>query len=67
MQILLTCIFAFAIVIIPLIVLNVFIANRFYDAAKAKGYTDKCYFWLSFWLPIVGYLLVIALPDRKNG
>ena len=41
-----------------------FIANQFYDVAKAKGYYDKKYFWITFWLGPVGYALIIALPDR---
>ena len=43
------------------------LAKEFYKVAKAKGYPQKKYLWLSFWLGIVGYLLVIALPDRGNS
>ena len=42
------------------------IAKEFYKAAQAKGYSEKKYFWIPFWLGIVGYMLVIALPDRGN-
>lgn len=42
------------------------IANEFYKAAQAKGYSEKKYLWLPFLLGVVGYLLVIALPDRGN-
>ena len=42
------------------------IAKEFYAAALAKGYSDKKYFWFCFLLGMVGYLLVIALPDRRN-
>lgn len=45
---------------------NYVIAKQFYDAAVAKGYGYKKYLWFSFFLGIVGYLMVIALPDRKN-
>ena len=41
-----------------------FIAEQFYEAAKAKGYSDKKYFWITFWLGLIGYCLIIALPDR---
>ena len=43
-----------------------YIAKQFAEAAKAKGYNDSKYFWICFWLTFVGYLLVIALPDRGN-
>jgi hypothetical protein len=43
-----------------------FIAKQFYEVAQMKGYTDKKYFWITFWLGPVGYFLVIALPNR-NG
>jgi hypothetical protein len=43
-----------------------YLAKQFYIAAQAKGYNNSKYFWICFWLPFVGYLLVIALPDRGN-
>lgn len=43
------------------------LAQEFYKVAKAKGYPQKKYLWLSFWLGIIGYLLVIALPDRGSS
>lgn len=43
-----------------------YIANCFYEIACMKGFYEKCYFWVPFLLGIVGYLLVVALPDRKN-
>ena len=43
-----------------------YIANCFYEIACMKGFHDKCYFWLPFLFGIVGYLLVVALPDRKK-
>lgn len=42
------------------------IAKEFYKAAQAKGYSEKKYLWICFLLGMVGYLLVIALPDRGN-
>lgn len=42
------------------------IANWFFEAAQEKGYQDRKYLWICFWLSFVGYLLVIALPDRGN-
>lgn len=42
------------------------IAKEFYIVAQAKGYSEKKYLWLCFLLGVIGYLLVIALPDRSN-
>ena len=44
-----------------------FIANQFFEAAKAKGYHDSKYLWICFWLGLAGWLLVCALPDRGNS
>lgn len=43
-----------------------YLANQFYEVAKEKGFTDRKYLWICFWLGAIGYLLVIALPDRGN-
>ena len=52
-----------------LIVLSIdyLIAREFYRVAEMKGYTQKKYLWLPFLLGAVGYMLVIALPDRRTG
>ena len=42
------------------------VAKEFYVAAKAKGYYEKKYLWICFLLGVIGYLLVVALPDRGN-
>ena len=42
------------------------IAKEFYKVAQEKGYSEKKYLWLPFLLGMIGYLLVIALPDRGN-
>ena len=44
--------------------LDYFIAKWFSEAAEDKGYDDRKCFWICFWLGFIGYLLVIALPDR---
>lgn len=43
-----------------------YIAKWFYEVAEEKGYHNKKYFWICFWLGWIGYLLVVALPDRGN-
>ena len=47
-----------------LVCLAVWLARQFYFAAKEKGYAYARYFWLSLLLGPVGWLAVIALPDR---
>lgn len=42
------------------------IADEFSTIAKYKGYTDSKYFWYCFLFGLVGYLMVIALPAKKN-
>lgn len=51
---------------VALMVLSYFIANWFFEAAEEKGYHDKKYFWICFWLGLIGWILVCALPDRRN-
>ena len=41
-------------------------ADAFYEIACMKGHEQKKYFWWCFGMPCVGYLLVIALPDKKT-
>ena len=53
-------------VLAAILVLDYFIAKCFFEVAEAKGHHDKKYFWICFWLGAVGYLLVVALPDRGN-
>ncbi|MBR6668805.1 MAG: hypothetical protein IKL25_10660 [Clostridia bacterium] len=41
-------------------------ANAFYEIARMKGHDDKRYFWWTFSIPLLGALMVTALPDRKQ-
>ena len=43
------------------------IAKEFFVAANAKGYHERKYFWFCFYLSLVGYLLIIALPNRGES
>ena len=47
-----------------LLFLNVLLANEFYDIASKKGFTESKYFWYSLLFGILGFMLVVALPDR---
>lgn len=46
------------------IAVDYLIAKEFEHVATEKGYEGKRYFWYSFILGLVGYLLVIALPKK---
>lgn len=46
------------------LLINWFAAGEFYKIAEDKGYRGKKYFWWAFLAPIVGYLLIVAMPDR---
>ncbi|MEG1470855.1 MAG: hypothetical protein RSD76_00260 [Clostridia bacterium] len=47
------------------LVINALIAGEFANIAEEKGYESRRYWHFCFWLSIVGYLIVIALPNRK--
>lgn len=49
--------------LIVMIYLWYYIAKSFQEAAEDKGYFSKKYFHLTFWLPPIGMILVVALPD----
>lgn len=44
----------------------VFAAFEFYSIAKMKGHDNPKYFWWSFLLGPVGWMMVIALPNCEN-
>ncbi len=46
--------------------LDYFISGWFYTVAKEKGHHELKYFWICFLLGIVGWCLIIALPDRGD-
>ncbi len=45
--------------------LEIAVASKFEEIANEKGYSG--YFWWCFWLNIIGYFMVAALPDRKGN
>lgn len=52
--------------LISILVINYFVAKEFYEVSMMKRFFDKKYFWICFFLGIIGYLLVISLPDRAE-
>lgn len=59
-------IFVSAIGLIVVLVVNYVIADNFMTIAQDKGHNERKYFHFCFWLGIVGYLMVVALPDRRS-
>lgn len=61
-------IFALIFLVLDLILLlNYLIAGYFYDIAVMKGHPNVAYFRFSFWLGLVGQLMIIALPCGTGG
>lgn len=48
------------------IILNCVIADQFHRCAIDKGYEERRFFWFPFFFGLIGYLMVIALPDRGD-
>lgn len=53
--------------LLALLAVDFLLAKEFGRAAAMKGWHDKKYFWIAFFLGIPGYLLVTALPDRGGA
>lgn len=53
-------------VVVLILCINYWIANRFYEVACMKGHKEFKYFWAAFLFGIVGYILIAILPDRNN-
>ena len=49
---------------VALLYLKYIIEKEFYSAAVTKGYSNKKYLWYCFFLGMIGYLMVIALPNK---
>ena len=53
------------IIIVVAILIDMIIAGMFFAVATEKGYFGSRYFWICFFLGIVGYIYVAALPDLR--
>lgn len=55
-------------ILIAVIFLVAYYAGKEFERIAAmKGFVDKKFFWWTFFLPPVGMLMVIALPDRVGA
>ena len=59
-------VFVSLIVAAALVFLDFLIAKYFRNIACDKGYPGKAYFHFCFWLGLPGWIMVAALPDRKD-
>ena len=64
--------FTMSVLIWCVIILIVLVAHywtviEFYNVAKMKGWSQKKYLIMAACLWLVGYLLIIALPDRAGS
>ncbi len=53
--------------IVLILLIDFLVAREFYLTAAMKGWDSKKYFFYAFFLTLVGYLLVLALPDRGSS
>ena len=53
--------------VLVLLAVDLLLAKEFSRAAAMKGWHDRKYFWIAFFLGIPGYLLVASLPDRGGA
>lgn len=47
------------------LVINGMGATEFCNIARMKGHPDRKYFWWCFLFGVIGWCMVIALPDRS--
>lgn len=54
-----------ATVLIIAIIIDAKIAKNMQGIAADKGYEGRKYWHYCFWLGLIGYAMIIAMPDRK--
>ena len=59
-------VFLLIVACLALLVLDFFVAREFYLAAATKGWASKKYYFFAYFLNVIGYLMIIALPDRGS-
>lgn len=52
------------IIALVLLAVHCFVSVEFYRVAVMKGWPEKKYLLFAIFLWVVGYMLIIALPDR---
>ena len=59
-------VYVWIIAVAAALVLDFFLAREFQRIAISKGWNGKKYFFFAFFLGLIGYLMVVALPDRGS-
>ena len=54
---------SYTLIIIVGLIISLALSNKFADFAEQKGYERNHYFWICFFLGMLGYVWVAALPD----
>ena len=57
----------FWLVLIIVLIIWLIAAFEFWEIARMKGHEKTRYFWYSFLFGLVGWMMVIALPDRAES
>ena len=59
-------IFLIILAAVVFLAVDYFVGREFYKAAVMKGWPEKKYFVICFFVPPAGHILVAALPDRGS-
>lgn len=54
-----------ALAVLIIFIVKIYIAYIFYTIAVEKGYDEVKFFFFPFLFGLIGYLMVVALPDRN--
>ena len=52
-------------ILIIVLIIQIAVCVKFASIAEEKGYKGSSYFWACFFLGIIGFVMVAALPDRN--
>jgi len=55
----------YLVALIIIIVVHCLVVGEFASIAEEKGFERRRYWHFCFWLGFIGYLIVVALPNRK--
>lgn len=53
-----------AVIALALLAVHILVSAEFYRVAVMKGWSEKKYLVMAIFLWVIGYMLIIALPDR---
>ena len=53
-----------AVIALALLAVHILVSAEFYRVSVMKGWPEKKYLVMAIFLWVIGYMLIIALPDR---